>query len=101
MELAEVPPPSQPESHLGGCVGFWLWAFVGAAVAFAFISVVGWLLLLPAVGVGYLLSRRRQWKEGPVLHGLVTGAGLPLLLVAALQWDSWRHRLPGDNTPNP
>ena len=101
MERAEGRPPSKPRSHLGGCVGFWLWAFVGAAGALSLISVVGWLLLLPAVGVGYLLSRRHRWKNGPVLLGVVTGAGMPFLLVAALHWNDWHQRTPGDNTPNP
>ncbi len=86
--------------HFVGCVGFWLWALVGAAVAFGFISFVGWFAMVPAAGVAYLLTRRSDWKDGPVL-GLVTGAGLPLLFVAALHWNSWQHRIPGDNTPNP
>ena len=42
-----------------------------------------------------------RWNEGPVLLGLVAGAGLPLLLVAGLQWNSWHHRIAGDDTPNP
>jgi hypothetical protein len=48
-----------------------------------------------------LLARRSRWGQGPVLLGMVTGAGLPLLLVAAIQWNSWRHRVIGDGTPNP
>jgi hypothetical protein len=88
-------------SHAAGCVGFWLWAFVGAAATFAFVSVVGWLLLLPAAGVIYLLSRRSGWDDGPVRLGMITGAGVPLLLVAALNWNDWHHRFQGDNTPNP
>jgi hypothetical protein len=82
-------------------VGFWLWALVGATGVLAFISFIGWLFLVPAALVGYRLTRRARWNEGPVLLGLVAGAGLPLLLVAGLQWNSWHHRLAGDNTPNP
>jgi hypothetical protein len=95
------PRATRPRFHLVGCVRFWLWALVGAAGAFTFISFIGVLALAPIAGVVYLLTRRSDWKEGPVLHGLVTGVGLPLLLVAALQWNSWHNRIPGDNTPNP
>jgi len=95
------PQASRPSSHLGGCVGFWLWALVGAGVAFAFVSFVGWLFLVPAALVAYRLVRRSRWSDGPVLLGVVAGAGLPLLLVAALNWSDWHHRTLGDGTPNP
>ena len=88
-------------SHLTGCVGFWLWAVVGAVVAFGVISFLGWFILVPAVALAYVVQRRAQWKDGPVLLGLITGAGVPLLLVAALQWHDWHQRVAGDNTPNP
>jgi len=97
-----VQPHAAPRSsHILGCLGFWLWVLVGAATVFAFISFIGWLFLVPAAIVGYRLTRRSRWNEGPVMLGLVAGAGLPLLLVAGLQWDSWHHRVTGDNTPNP
>jgi hypothetical protein len=81
-------------------VGFWLWALVGAGAVFGAISL-GPLAWIPVAAAVYLLVRRTEWNGGPVLLGLVAGAGLPLLLVAALQWNDWHHRLPGDNTPNP
>ena len=95
------PHAAQRPSHAFGCVGFWLWAFVGAATVFAFISFIGWLFLVPAAIVVFRLSRRSRWNEGPVMLGLVAGAGVPLLLVAGLQWTDWHHRVAGDNTPNP
>lgn len=88
-------------SHFTGCVGFWLWALVGAAGAFGFISFIGWFVLVPAIGVAYFVQRRAEWKDGPVLLGMITGAGAPLLLVAGLHWNDWHHRLAGDGTPNP
>jgi hypothetical protein len=86
--------------HLVGCVGFWLWALVGVGLVFGFLEL-GFLVLVPVVGIAYLLQRWSEWRDGPVLLGLITGAGLPLLLVAALHWHSWQDRIPGDNTPNP
>jgi len=95
------PHAAQRPSHAFSCVGFWLWALVGAATVFAFISFIGWLFLVPAAIVTFRLTRRSRWNEGPVLLGLVAGAGVPLLLVAGLQWTDWHHRTAGDNTPNP
>ena len=87
-------------SHLRGCVGFWLWALVGAGGAFGAISL-GPLAWIPVGALAFLLLRRSEWKKGPVLLGMLAGAGVPLLLVAGLQWDAWHHRIAGDNTPNP
>ena len=87
-------------SHLGGCVGFWLWALVGAGLVLGFVSL-GILILLPVVAVAAVLARSSRFGDGPVLIGLVAGAGLPLLLVAVLQWNNWHDRVAGDNTPNP
>ena len=87
-------------SHLRGCTGFWLWALVGAGAVLGFLTL-GVLVLVPVLVVGYLLQRQPEWKDGPVLLGLIAGAGLPLLLVAALHWNEWHHRIAGDNTPNP
>ena len=96
------PHASRPSSHLGGCLGFWLWALVGAVAVFASISFVGLFFLVPvAVVAVVVLPRRSEWKTGPALLGVITGAGLPLLLVAALQWNAWHDRVAGDNTPNP
>jgi len=75
---------------------------VGAAVVFASISFVGLFFLIPAaVFAVVVLPRRSRWKTGPVVLGVIAGAGLPLLLVAALQWNAWHDRVAGDNTPNP
>jgi hypothetical protein len=94
------PHAARPTSHLGGCIGFWLWALVGAAVVFGMISFVVFLLI-PGLVLAVLLVRFSRWKDGPVMVGIVAGAGLPLLVVAGIQWNSWHHRLAGDNTPNP
>jgi hypothetical protein len=65
-----------------------------------FVSL-GLLLLLPAVAVAVILARRSRWSDAVVLSGLIAGAGLPLLLVAGLNWSDWHHRTIGDGTPNP
>jgi hypothetical protein len=95
------PHLTRRPSHFSGCAAFWLWALVGAGVALAFISFIGWLFLVPAAVVAYRLVRRSGWNDGPVLFGLIAGAGFPLLLVAVLNWSDWHHRTIGDGTPNP
>jgi hypothetical protein len=57
--------------------------------------------LIPPIVVAVLLVRLTPWKEGAATLGAIAGAGVPLLVVAGLQWDSWHNRIPGDNTPNP
>jgi len=94
------PHATRPQSHLAGCAGFWLWALVGAGLVFGAISFIVFFLIPPVV-LAVLLARRSRWSDGPSLIGLVAGAGLPLLLVAGLQWNSWHHRMVGDDTPNP
>jgi hypothetical protein len=85
-------------SHLEGCTGFWLWALVGA------VGVAGldaFPLLFLAIALGYFVHRRKEWRDGPVLLGMIAGAGVPLLLVAAINWDKWHHRTPDNGYPNP
>ena len=82
-----------------GCVGFWLWALVGAGMVFGMISFIVFFLIPPAVLVAFLM--RSRWNNGPVLLGIVAGAGVPLLVVAGLNWSDWNQRTIGDNTPNP
>ena len=94
------PHAARPSSHLGDCVGFWLWALVGAGLVLGLISFI-LFLLIPAVVFAVLLARFSPWKDGAVTLGVVAGAGVPLLVVAGLQWDSWHNRIAGDNTPNP
>ena len=86
--------------HLRGCVGFWLWALVGAGLVLGLISL-GILVLVPAIVLAVFLGRRSRNGDGGSPLGLVAGAGLPLLLVAAIQWNAWHDRIVGDNTPNP
>jgi hypothetical protein len=94
------PHATRQGSRLAGWAGFWLWALVGAGLVLGFVSL-GPLLFIPAVVFAILLARRSRWGQGPVLLGMISGAGLPLLLVAAIQWNSWQHRVVGDGTPNP
>jgi hypothetical protein len=94
------PHATRPLSHLTGCVGFWLWALVGAGLVLGLISL-GVLLLVPAIVLAVVLARRWRGGDDRIMVGLVAGAGLPLLVVAAVQWNSWHHRIAGDNTPNP
>jgi len=94
------PHATRPLSHLGGCAGFWLWALVGAGMVFGMISFIVFFFIPPAV-LTVLLMRRSRWNGGPSMVGLVAGAGLPLLVVAGIQWNAWHNRLAGDDTPNP
>jgi hypothetical protein len=87
-------------SRLGGWAGFWLWALVGALIVLGFVGL-GLLLLIPGVVFAIVLARLSSWNEDTVLLGVVSGVGLPLLVVAGLQWDSWHQRAVGDGTPNP
>ena len=100
MLVTVQPHASRPESHLIGCVGFWLWALVGAGMVIGLTSFIVFFLIPPIV-VAVLLVRLSRWNEGPSMVGLVAGAGLTLLVVAGLQWNAWHHRIVGDNTPNP
>lgn len=93
-------PTTNWASHLGGCCGFWLWSVVGLGATLGFISL-GWLAALPVALVAYFVTRRAEWKDGPVLFGLLAGAGLCFLLVAAINWNGWHHRTPGNEYPNP
>jgi hypothetical protein len=68
------------KSHWLGCAWFWVWAFVGAALALGLISL-GPLLLLPALIAMWLMGRRRPING----FGVLTGAGVILLVVAYLQ----------------
>ena len=91
-----VQPDTTRRSHLVDCAGFWLWALVGGTAVLASISFVGWFFLVPvAVIAVVVVPRRPEWKQGAVLLGLVAGAGLPLLLVAALNWSDWQSRTAG------
>jgi hypothetical protein len=94
------PHATRPQSHVEGCAGFWLWALVGAGLVFGAISFIVFFLIPPVV-LAVLLARRSRWNEGPSLVGLVAGAGVPLLVVAGVQWNSWHHRIVGDAAPNP
>jgi hypothetical protein len=78
-----------------------MWAVVGGGLAFGFVSFIGPIVTLPAALVAVLLFRKSPWSEGSALLGAVAGAGLPLLVIAGLQWSAWHHRIAGDNTPNP
>jgi hypothetical protein len=91
---------SRPSSHLAGCVGFWLWALVGAGMVFGMISFIVFFLAPPVV-LAVPLARRSRWTEGPVLTGVIAGAGVPLLIVAGLNWSEWHQRTVGDDAPNP
>jgi hypothetical protein len=94
------PHVSRSSTHLGDCVGFWLWALVGAGLVFGAISFIVFFLI-PPVALLFALLRWSRWKNGPVLLGMLAGAGLPLLVVAGLQWNAWHARTIGDAKPHP
>jgi hypothetical protein len=91
---------TRQSSHLAGCAGFWLWGLVGAGLVLGFVTL-GILVLVPAIVVAVFLGRRSGNRDRGALPGLVAGTGLPLLLVAAIQWNAWHDRTVGDGTPNP
>jgi hypothetical protein len=69
-------------SHPATCIWFWAWAAVGALVVLSL--DLGPLTALPALVLGALVASAGDRSRGSV-SGLVTGAGLPLLLVAYIQ----------------
>jgi hypothetical protein len=73
---------------------------VGAGIVFGLLSFLV-IVLIPTIVIAILLARRSRWNDGPSLAGMAAGAGLPLLVVAALNWSDWQHRTIGDGTPNP
>lgn len=68
--------------HLSGCAWFWAWALVGVGFAFSFVSFAGALTILPSAVVAFVLARRRPVRGA---FGLLTGAGVMLLVIAYLQ----------------
>jgi hypothetical protein len=98
--VATEPHAVGSGSRLTGWAGFWLWALVGAAVVLGFVSLT-MLLLIPAVVFAVVLARLSTWNERTVVLGILSGVGLPLLVVAGLNWSDWQHRVVNDGTPNP
>jgi len=94
------PHAGRPLSHVASWVGFWLWALVGAGLVFALASFVIFFFIPPVV-LAVVLARWSRWRGGRWLLGIVAGAGLPLVFVAAVNWSSWHHRTTGDLAPNP
>lgn len=75
--------PDGPASHLVRCAWFWAWAAVGAL---AVLSLdLGPLVALPAFGLGALVAMAGGGRRHRAVPGVLTGAGLPLLLVAYVQ----------------
>jgi hypothetical protein len=71
--------------HLGECGWFWVWAFVGGCLAISFISFIG-PFFLPVAASGAFAGLR--WGRSSVARsslGLITGAGVPFLIVAYVQ----------------
>jgi hypothetical protein len=83
-----------------GWAGFCLWALVGAGLVLGLLSFVIFFFIPPVV-LAVILARRSRWTHGPYLLGIVAGAGVPLLVVAAVNWSDWHDRTIGDATPNP
>jgi hypothetical protein len=76
---------SMPTTAAGRWAAFAAWALVGAAVAFGLLGLltIGVLILVGAAVLGALVWRRFA-RCG--LAGVVSGLGVPLLYVAALNW---------------
>lgn len=77
--------PSMPTTTVGRWVAFAAWALVGVAVAFGVLGLltIGAFILMGAAVLGALVWRGFG-RCG--LAGLVSGLGVPLLYVAALNW---------------
>jgi hypothetical protein len=71
-------------AHLRGCAGFWLYALAGALVTFSALAAasIGLLTVVPALFSLFIASRVARGPGEPL--GIMTGAGLPCLAVAAL-----------------
>ena len=69
-------------AHPGECWWFLVWAIVGGCLTISFVSVVG-LFFLPVAALAGLRWRRASSATAPL--GVISGAGVPLLLVAYLQ----------------
>jgi hypothetical protein len=70
--------------HVASCGWFWAWVPIGSAGVVGLISL-GYLTLAPAIAIGALILRSAAARGS--VSGLLTGAGLPLLLVAFLNRD--------------
>jgi hypothetical protein len=68
-------------AHLVSCNWFWAWALVGAASTLGLL-VLGMLAIPPVALMVWALSRGRR---GSSTFGLLTGIGVVLLYVAAVQ----------------
>jgi hypothetical protein len=78
--------------HLIGCLGFWVWSLVGAALAIGLVSL-GPILLLPVFAVVVLMASNDGIRASA--FGLLTGVGLVSLFIAHL------HRDGSDLDPRP
>jgi hypothetical protein len=70
--------------HAPRCLWFWAWAAVGALATASLDPGLGPLAAIPALVLGVLVACGGERSRGSAL-GLITGAGLPLLLVAYIQ----------------
>ena len=76
---------SRAAHHLRTCTWFWAWAAVGVLATLSLDPGLGPLTAVPALVLGIALATATSNRSGGSLFGLVTGAGLPLLLVAYVQ----------------
>lgn len=72
-------------AHAGRCGWFWAWVVVGAVGAFGLISFGLPFVSGPALLVGALMALSPAARRSS--FGLLTGTGVPLLLVAYAQRD--------------
>lgn len=87
---------------LAAWVWFAAWAIVGAVTTLGFVSFALWLFLIPiGIGGAFLLAMVRPTHGSP--WGLLSGAGLSLLVIAYVQRDGpgttcWRSASGGGCT---
>src|SRR5690242_3371880 len=99
---AERPAGRVGASRIGTWAWFAAWAAVGAAAALGFVSFVLAILLVPVAAIGGLALAKLHAPDRSVT-GLLTGAGIPLLVVAYIQRDGpgttcWRTATGGGCT---
>ena len=98
------PPPARTVATSRDHAWWWFgaWAAVGTAAALGAVSFALWIFLLPLAAAGALVLASRRASRGSIA-GLLSGAGVALLVVAWVQRDGpgttcWRTATGGGCT---
>lgn len=77
-----TPDPTRPGTHAAGCRWFWAWALLGGTAALGLVSL-GVLVLAPVAAACLVMASKPAIRRSA--FGLLTGAGVLLLVVAWVQ----------------